>query len=106
MGVEHAAAAGTEHVPADVEHAEPRGVQEAGDHLLLVEAGLAREIQQVDAVELAILAILDHIPDGLGHGRIGGLLQHRKQSLDFAHDGLDGLSAAKWKTSASGPVAW
>ena len=85
MRVEHAAAAGAEHVPAQIEQPEPRCMQEAGNHLLLVEAGLRRKIQQVDPVELAILAVLDQMLDGVGDRGIGGLLQDCKQRLRFAH---------------------
>src|SRR5262249_9237886 len=107
MRVEYAAAAGTEHVPAEIEQAEPGGMQEAGNHLLFVEAGPAREFQQVDAVERAILALLDQIPDRIDDAGIGGLPQHRKQSLGFTHGaGLKVLDAARSQTSASDPAGW
>ena len=51
-------------------------MQEAGNHPLLVESGTRREIQHVDPVEVAILALLDQLLDGIGHLRIGGLPQH------------------------------
>ena len=85
MRIEHAATAWAEHVPGEIEHPEPRGVQEARHHLLLIEAGPAREIEQVNAVERAVLAVLDQVLDRIDDARIGGLLQHRKQRLGFAH---------------------
>ena len=57
MGIEHAAAAGAEHVPVQVEQAEPGGMEKAGDHAFFVEAGALREIQHVDPVEFVVLAI-------------------------------------------------
>jgi hypothetical protein len=48
-------------------------MQEAGDHLLLIEAGAIREIQNVDAVELAIMSIRDQLLHGIDDGRIGRL---------------------------------
>ena len=75
MHVKHAATAGAEHVPAEIEQAELRGLQEAGDHLFLVKTVLFGKIQRIDAVELVILAVLDQSYDGIGHRRIGGLLQ-------------------------------
>ena len=39
-GVEHAAAAGAQHVPRQFEQAEPRRVQERGDGAFFVEAVL------------------------------------------------------------------
>ena len=61
VGIEHAAAAGTQHVPGQVEQPEPRGMQEAGNHPLFVEPGSLGEIQHVDAVEFVILAVLDQL---------------------------------------------
>ena len=87
VGIEHAAAAGTQHVPGQFEQAEPRGMEEAGDHPLFVEPGTLREIQHVDAVELVVLALLDQLQDRVGNRRIGGLPQHRKLGLDVAHAG-------------------
>ncbi len=60
-------------------------MQEAGDHLLFVEPGMARKIQHVDPVEFVIRAGLDQLLDGLGDRRIGGLLQHGNLGLDVVH---------------------
>ena len=76
VGIEHAAAAGAEHVPGQIEQAEPRGMEKAGNHPLFVEAGALREIQHIDPVEFVVLAVLDQPHDGIGDRRIGGLLQH------------------------------
>ena len=70
-------------------------MQEAGNHLLLVEPGPLGKIQHVDAVELVVLALLDQTRDGIGDRGIGGLLQHGKLGLDIAHAAnLDGDRAA------------
>ncbi len=76
VGIEHAAAAGAEHVPVEVEQTEPGGMEKAGDHALFIEAGALREIQHVDPVELMVLAILDQPQNRIGDRRVGGLLQH------------------------------
>src|SRR5262245_20348112 len=107
MRVEYAAADGAEHVPAEIEQDDAGRVPDAGDHLLLIEAGLARKIDQLDAVELAVLALLDQRPDRVDHRRVGGLLEHRKQGLGFVHVAdLNEFNAAKSQTSASGRAGW
>ena len=85
VGIEHAAAAGTQHVPGEIEQAEPRGMQEAGNHPLFVEPGSRRKIQHIDAVEFVVLAVFDQPPNRIGHRRVGGLLQQRKLGLGVAH---------------------
>ena len=50
-------------------------MQEARNGQLLVESVMRREIQQVDAVELVILALLDQVRDRIHHRRIGRLPQ-------------------------------
>src|SRR6516165_11216951 len=86
MCVQHAAATGTKHVPGEIEQAKPRGVQEAGNHLLFVEAGALGKVQGVDSIEFMIFAVLDQPCDGIRDGSIGGLFQNRKLGLDVAHD--------------------
>src|ERR1700760_1951622 len=86
MRIKHAAASGAEHVPGKVEQSKPGGVQEAGNDLLFVEAVGFRELQDVDAVELVVLAIPDKMDDGSGNCRIGDLLQRRKLGFQFTHD--------------------
>ena len=76
MGIEHAAATGAQHVPGQVEQPEPGRMQETRDHLFFVEPGPLRKIQQVDAVEFVVLALVDQAAEWLGHRRIGSLLQH------------------------------
>src|SRR5262249_56671777 len=85
VGTEHAAAAGAQHVPAEIEQPEPRSMQEAGDHLLFVEAGPPREIKRIDPVEFAIGAVLDQPRDCIRDSRIGGMLQNRDRGLDVTH---------------------
>ena len=53
---EHAAAAGTEHVPGHVEDAEPRRMDERADRRFLVEAVRGGEGERVDAVERPVRA--------------------------------------------------
>ena len=95
--IEHTAAARAQHVPAHIEQAEPRGMQESGDHLLLVEPGSVREIEQVDAVEIAILTVSDQLLHGIDDGRVGRLSEDCELGLGVvAHADLDdtsGLSA-------------
>ena len=87
MRAEHAAASRAQHVPAEIEQPEPRRMQESGDRALLIEAVLRGEIEDVDAVELVILTILDEAHDRIDHLRIGGLLQNGKLGLEVAHRG-------------------
>src|ERR1700757_1344534 len=94
MCVQHAAATRTKHVPGEIEQAKPRGVQEAGNHLLFVEPGALGKVQGVDSIELMIFTVLDQPYDGIRDGPIGGLLQNRKLGLDVAHDSnLIGIAA-------------
>ena len=60
-------------------------MQKAGNHPLFVEPGLLRKIQQIDAVELVVLAVLDQLANSVGHRRVGGLFQHGKLRLGFTH---------------------
>jgi hypothetical protein len=96
MRVQHAAATGTKHVPGEIEQAKPRGMQEAGNHLLFVEARALGKVQGVDSIELMIFTVLHQPCDGIRDGPIGGLLENRKLGLDVAHDSnLNGI-AATW----------
>jgi len=65
-------------VPGEIEQAKLRGMQEAGNHLLFVEAGALGKVQGVDSIELMIFTVLDQPCDGIRDGPIGGLLQNRK----------------------------
>ena len=60
-------------------------MQEGGDRVLFVEAMLPGEIEDIDAVELVILAVLDEVRDRVDHLGVGGLLQNGKLGLDVAH---------------------
>jgi hypothetical protein len=73
--IEHTATAGTEHVPGEVEQAEPRGMQEAGDHTLFVETATPGKIQDVDPIELVVFAFIDEPSYGVRDCRIGSLLE-------------------------------
>jgi hypothetical protein len=85
VGVQHASAARAEHVPRHLEQTEAGGVQEAADHPVLVEAVLPGEVEDVDAVELEVLALGDEALDGRRHLGIGGPPQHVEERLGSAH---------------------
>ena len=70
-GVEDAAAAGAEHVPGQLEEAEPRRVQEGRDDALLVETVPGRERQRVRPVERMVRRLPDELLDR-GHRRLVG----------------------------------
>src|ERR1019366_2785177 len=100
--VKYAAAAGAEHVPGEIEQAEPRGMQEAGNHPLFVEPGTPGKIQDIDPIELVVFAMVDQRGDSVRDRRIGGLLQNRKLRRDVAHDlSLDGTADAKGQAPAN-----
>ena len=93
--IEHAAAAGAQHVPRQFEQAEPGGVQERGQRALFVEAVLGGEIEHVDAAEIAIGRFAHHLLDGGNAIGIGRLPQHAEKSFRIAHNSQSyaGLSA-------------
>ena len=77
-------------------------MQEGRNDLFLVEPVAAGEIQQVDPVEIAILALCDQLRNGIDDRGIGGLPQDGKLGLDIAHaEVLDEVSEA----SAQGVTA-
>src|SRR5215208_3653438 len=70
-------------------------MQEGRDDLFLVEPVSRGKIQEVDPVEVAILALCDQLRNGLDHRRIGGLPQNRELGLGIAHgDNLDDVPEA------------
>src|SRR5437660_976382 len=85
MRIQNAAAAGTEHVPGEVEQTHPCGMQETGNDSLFIETGALGKFQRVDSIELVIFTIPDQVDDRLRDGRVGGLLQNRKLRLDVSH---------------------
>ncbi len=84
-GIEHAAAAGAEHIPRQFEQAEPRGVQERGDGAFFVEAVLGGKIEHIDAAEIAIGRVAHRALDRGDAIGIGRLPQHIEESFGFAH---------------------
>ena len=71
--IEHSSAGRTKNVPRHFEEAELGCLQKCSDHLLRIEAVLGRERQHVDAVEVAIVTMLDQLldlVDGLWIGRL------------------------------------
>src|SRR6185369_4617687 len=101
---EHAAAAGAEDIPAEIEQPEARRMQEGRNDLLLVEPVPRGKIQQVDAVEVAILALCDQLRNGLDDRGIGGLPQNGELGLGIAHgDNLDEAANAAPQDALSFP---
>ena len=85
--VEHAAAAGTQDIPRQLENANARGVQERGDHSLFVQAALRCEIEDVDAAKFVIRRVPDQCFHGSDRFRVGRLSHDAEQALGarFAH---------------------
>jgi hypothetical protein len=81
--VEHAAAAGAEHVPGQVEQTDPRRMQEGGDDPFFVEPAFGGECEHVDAVERRVRAVAHQRLDGGDHLGVRRLAQHREQGLGF-----------------------
>src|SRR3954453_16594687 len=65
IGVKHAATAGTEDIPGHLECPKPSGVEECGDCLLLVQAVVGCERESINAVQVAICAVLDEVFEAL-----------------------------------------
>lgn len=96
-GVEHAAAAGTQHVPRQFKQAKPRRVQEAGKRALFVKTVLCGKTQSVDAAQLAIGRIAHGSLDGGNTIGIGRLPQDAEQGFGVAH----------WEvTHPEAPASW
>src|SRR5262249_10213097 len=84
-GLEHAAAAGTEYVPRQLEEAKPRRVQERSDHPLFIKTMLGGERERIDAAELAVGRVA-HCPLDLGDTfGVGRLPQDAEKGFGFAH---------------------
>jgi hypothetical protein len=84
-GIEHAAAAGTQHVPRQFENSEPRGVQERGDDALFVELTFGRKSQRIDPAQVAIRGFAHRFLDRSGAIRIGRFSQYTEKSFGLAH---------------------
>ncbi len=84
-GVEHAAAAGAQHVPVQLEQAEPRGVQEGADDFFFVETALGGKCQHVDAAQMPVLAVADQRLDRGENIRIGRIAKRAEQGLRVVH---------------------
>ena len=84
-GIEHAAAAGTNHVPGQFEETEPGRVQKRSDHPLLVEPVLRREGERIDAAEIAVRRVADRGLDGRNAVGVGRLPQRTEKRFKFAH---------------------
>jgi hypothetical protein len=83
--VEHAATTGAQYIPRQLEQAQARGVQERGNHALLVQSGLGGKVERIDSAQLTIGCVADQRLDG-GHDLgIGRLPQGAEQGWCFAH---------------------
>ena len=60
-------------------------MQEGGDGALLIDPGLAREVEHIDAAEFAIGRVAHQLLDRRGSVGIGRLPQQREQIASFAH---------------------
>jgi hypothetical protein len=88
--IEHAAAAGAQHVPVQLEQAEPRRMQERADGLFLVELALGCELQRVDARQRAVLAVANKRLDGADNGGIGRIAERAEQRAGLVLDVVHG----------------
>jgi hypothetical protein len=79
--VEHAAAAGTQDIPRQLENANAGGMQEGADHSLFVQAALGREIEDVDAAKLVIGSVPNQCFHGSDRVRVGRLPHDAEQAL-------------------------
>ena len=74
-GFDHAAAAGTQHIPRHVEQPEPGRMDERPDGRLLVEAALGGEDQRIDAAQRPVGVGRGRSLERLRDGRLGGLAE-------------------------------
>ena len=85
IGVQHPAAAGTQHVPRQIENAQRRRVQEPGDGALRVQRATQRKGGHVHAQEIAVVAVAEQCFDGVRHVRIRRLPQQPEQRIGLGH---------------------
>ena len=86
--VEHAAAAGAEHVPRELEQSQPRRMQEGRDHALLIEPAGGRKVEHVEPAQRRVRGLVDEPFDRRRRRRIRRLPQHREQRPRLAHAGI------------------
>jgi hypothetical protein len=85
VGLQYAAATGTEHVPRHVENADPCGMQECGDGAVVVQPVRGGEGHGVDAAELPVVGLRDETLHRVHGGSLGGLPEQGEHRLGFAH---------------------
>src|SRR5262249_58814286 len=83
--IEHTSTTWAQHIPGQLEYAEPCSVQKGGDRMLLIDPGLGREIEDVDAAQIAIRGVPHELLYRGRGGRIDRLPQDRKASDGFTH---------------------
>src|SRR6476661_6274457 len=83
-------------------------MQKGGDDPLLVEPPCRREIDHIDAAQLAVARLGDKPLDLGDRFRIGRLAQYRKQPLGFARQRLGHLLEASCndRMGAPYPLRW
>jgi hypothetical protein len=59
MRIDDTPTSGAEHIPRQLEQSDPRCMQKRCNWMLLVQAGIRREIQNIDSTELAIGGLSD-----------------------------------------------
>ena len=74
--LEHAAAAGAQHIPRQFEQAKPRRVQERRKRALFIEPVLRRKVEHIDATKVAVWRVADHLLDRCYRIGIRRLPQH------------------------------
>ena len=84
-GIENPAATRAQHVPRQLEDPEARGMQEGGNSAFFIDFGLAREIDHIDAAQVAIGRVPHQLLDHPGCFGIGRLPQKREQIAGFTH---------------------
>jgi hypothetical protein len=94
-GIEHAAAAGAEHVPRQFENSEPRGMQERGDGALFVELVCGRKSQRIDPAQFAIRRLAYGLFDRRGAGGIRRFSQYTKKGFSLAHQSFPSVKGRR-----------
>ena len=93
-GVEHAAAARTQHVPGEVENTKPGRMQERRNGELFIDVGSLGEVDDVDPAEGVVGTVTHECFDRRHRVGVRRLPQYGEESLSFAHDLNVGQNAA------------
>ena len=93
-GIEHAAATGAEHVPRDLEDAEPRRVEKSRDGALFIQALLAGKRKRVDAIEGSVRCVAHRALHGIDNRAVRRLAENGEKRLLCHGPPLRGNEAA------------